>query len=317
MASRRSTINEAVIIGARRKKIALFSIVHARKTEIEILRSRYKFNPDDLHNALSSVKALHSKINTGSGYLFAMLHFPYYLREENTIASTEIDFFVGRDFVIVLHDDRIGRLETFFNWYAKQPKKTFPQFDTGIDVFYAILNELLDHSFDLVDGISRNIDRVEDIIFSKYNNKSSEILLDLRRSAINIHTITQNYQYLIEKFERLRKEVGINDQKTTYHALMEKTKDLWLAIENSRATIDALYDTNTSLLNYRISDIMKTLTLFSVIVFPLTLLAAIFGMNTVNGMPFMNTQNGFWMIIGIMLFGSLCMLVFFKRKKWL
>jgi len=70
-------------------------------------------------------------------------------------------------------------------------------------------------------------------------------------------------------------------------------------------------------MNYRLNDIMKTLTIFSVIVFPLTLLAAIFGMNTINGMPFINSINGFWMVIIIMLFGSLGMLIFFKKKKWL
>ncbi|MBU4375137.1 magnesium and cobalt transport protein CorA, partial [Patescibacteria group bacterium] len=68
---------------------------------------------------------------------------------------------------------------------------------------------------------------------------------------------------------------------------------------------------------YRLSDIMKTLTIFSVIVFPLTLLAAIFGMNIMGGMPFTESKDGFWIIIAIMLLGCFCMLLFFKKKKWL
>jgi magnesium transporter len=62
---------------------------------------------------------------------------------------------------------------------------------------------------------------------------------------------------------------------------------------------------------------MKTLTIFSVIILPLTLMSGIFGMNTTHGMPFMNMDNGFWMIIAIMLSAGLGMLLFFERKKWL
>jgi len=64
------------------------------------------------------------------------------------------------------------------------------------------------------------------------------------------------------------------------------------------------------------TDIMKTLTVFSVIVFPLTLLAAIFGMNVAE-MPLVNLPYGFWWIIVVMLLGAMGMLLFFERKRWL
>ncbi|MDD5295233.1 MAG: CorA family divalent cation transporter, partial [Patescibacteria group bacterium] len=105
--------------------------------------------------------------------------------------------------------------------------------------------------------------------------------------------------------------------KKYYYRLVEHSKRIWEFLENQKDMIEALHATNESLLNYQISDIMKTLTIFSVIVFPLTLLAAIFGMNTMGGMPFAETKNGFWIIIAIMLTGSLGMLAFFEKKKWL
>ena len=81
--------------------------------------------------------------------------------------------------------------------------------------------------------------------------------------------------------------------------------------------IEVLNNTNESLMNYRLSDIMKTLTIFSVIVFPLSLLAAIFGMNVEDGMPFLGVKNGFWIIVAIMIVGCFFMLLFFEKKKWL
>lgn len=81
--------------------------------------------------------------------------------------------------------------------------------------------------------------------------------------------------------------------------------------------VEVLNDTNESLLNDKMNQIMKTLTIFSVIVFPLTLFAAIFGMNTIEGMPFMEIDHGFWYVIVIMLLATGGMLIFFKRKHWL
>ncbi|MDD4333124.1 MAG: CorA family divalent cation transporter [Patescibacteria group bacterium] len=100
------------------------------------------------------------------------------------------------------------------------------------------------------------------------------------------------------------------------YSLIDHSKRIWEIIDNQREMIDALHDTNQSFLNYQISSVMKTLTVFSVIIFPLTLLAAIFGMNAVN-MPLIGHPYGFWIIIGIMLFAALGMLWVFEKKKWL
>ena len=89
-----------------------------------------------------------------------------------------------------------------------------------------------------------------------------------------------------------------------------------MQLETNKATIDAIQESNESTITFRLNDIMKTLTIFSVVVFPLTLLAAIFGMNTIEGMPFMGNL-GFWKVISIMGFGTIFMFMFFKKNKWI
>ena len=169
----------------------------------------------------------------------------------------------------------------------------------------------------MLDDISKDTDEIEDLIFNWESKKSIARLLNLRRGTINIRTITQNYQLIFAKFKKLAPEVGIVDQRTPYTSVIEKTKDLLGMIENKKQTVEALYATNESIANYRLNDIMKTLTIFSVIVFPLTLLAAVFGMNTMNSMPFIDNPYDFWIIVLIMLLGCLGMLGFFKWKKWI
>jgi magnesium transporter len=104
--------------------------------------------------------------------------------------------------------------------------------------------------------------------------------------------------------------------KKYYADLVDHSKRIWEMLDNQKEMVEVLSNTNESLLNNKMTDIMKTLTIFSVIVFPLTLLAAIFGMNA-KYMPFVDGIYGFWIIIGMMLVGCAAMLIFFKRKKWL
>jgi magnesium transporter len=99
--------------------------------------------------------------------------------------------------------------------------------------------------------------------------------------------------------------------------LLNHTKDIWNTLVNYKDTINALHETQASMTSLKINEIMKTLTIFSVIVFPLTLLAAVFGMNTVKSMPFVEHEHGFWYIVGLMLCGLCIMLLYFKKRKWI
>ena len=81
--------------------------------------------------------------------------------------------------------------------------------------------------------------------------------------------------------------------------------------------IEALEQTNESLFSHKLNDTMRILTAFSVMVLPLTLIASIFGMNTIVGMPFMQEEYGFEIIIFLMLLVSIFSFLFFKYKKWI
>jgi Mg2+ and Co2+ transporter CorA len=61
---------------------------------------------------------------------------------------------------------------------------------------------------------------------------------------------------------------------------------------------------------------MKTLTVISVVTFPLTLIATIFAIHA-PGTPFIKHALGFWIIFGIILVGGTMMVVLFKKRRWL
>ena len=293
------------------------NIKNARKKEIEYLRKNYDFNL--AHLQASSVKALSQRasIEKMDGYIFMILHFP--VLENDHIVVSEIEFFIGDGFLITLHNNNINALNEFFRFCKKDGESSLSfLFESSSVLLYEILEKLMSGTHNLLDEVSLNIYELEELIFSQKSKTAASQILYLRRNIIHMRKIMQNHKNIIKKLTDI--EMGLIPEESVkkyYSQLLEHSKRIWENLENQKDMIEVLNSTNESFLNYRISDIMKTLTIFSVIVFPLTLLAAIFGMNTIEGMPFIHTENGFWIIIVIMLTGCLGMLFFFERKKWL
>ena len=298
-------------------KLTWIDVRSKRKKEIEFLRKNYKFSL--AHLQISSIKAVAQRpnIEKGDGYTFMILHFPVY--KDGHIASGEIEFFIGDDYLITLHNNELHSLKSFFSSAKKdnQALKSF-KFESSTVLLYEILERLMLDSFTLLDKNSIILNDIEETIFAQESKQAVSDILTLRRNIINTRRIMQNHKNIIKKLSEYH--TGFVDEKTVkiyYNDLLEHSKRFWEYLELQKEMIEVLNSTNESMLNYQISDVMKTLTIFSVIVFPLTLFAAIFGMNTMNSMPFLNSPYDFWIVVSIMFVGCLGMIMFFYKKKWL
>lgn len=292
------------------------NIINAGKSEIDYLRKNYNFDLVHLKSAAASVSFQRPMIFRGPDYLFLVLHFPILKNEK--IVPAEVDFFVGHGFLITSHNNSLKALSDFFNLGKKSPDSLLSySIESSAVLLYEILGHLLDGCYRLLDSNSVAINEIEELIFSGQQKVAVKEILALRRNIINIRRIMQNHKNILQKLMDMESSLVARQHiKKYYNDLVEHSKRIWEMLDNQKEMIEVLNNTNESLLNDRMTDIMKTLTIFSVIVFPLTLLAAIFGMN-VSNMPLVDEPLGFWYIIGIMLLGCLFMLMFFKYKKWL
>ena len=85
--------------------------------------------------------------------------------------------------------------------------------------------------------------------------------------------------------------------------------------EDFQEIVEGLNDSLESLLNHRTNEIIKTLTLFSVIILPLTFITGFYGMN-LESLPFASTHEALAIISIVMAFISVSMIIYFKVKKW-
>ncbi|NCF74964.1 MAG: hypothetical protein GWO87_00535 [Xanthomonadaceae bacterium] len=302
----------------RKKNQRWINVSNAKKQEIEYLKKNFNFSLKNLSASFGHIYSQRVQIEEYPTYLFLILRFPVLDKDTQEIVVSEIDCFLSKNYLITIHNSNLKELTSLFKLCKKD--KASLKFYLGEDPTF-LLHKILDHSlnqcFTTLDYLNIEISRVEEKIFSGNQRESIDDILIIKHNIINFRRTMQSHRNLLKKLSNNHNKYIKKKHIADYHNLIQYTIDIWNIVENQKEMVEALEYTNDSMLSYRMGDIMKTLTIFSVIVFPLTLFAAIFGMNTMDGMPFVKTANGFWAVIIIMALGILSMFGFFKKKRWI
>lgn len=297
------------------KNLTWTNLIKPNKKEAERLALDFGFHPLDIKDILPPLQR--PKLVSRSKYLFMILLFPRYNRSTREIESSEVDFFITPSHLTTIQDGQLQPLVDLFKSYQENERKRIKYFNSNSTLLYEILNCLLNYCFPMLNHISLDIDKIEKEIFAGQEKEMVREISILKRNIVNFRKTMQGHKNVIKKLiEKAPRFFSTIPLTLYFNSLFEYTKDIWDQLENYKETIEALHETNESLLSFQLNQIIKTLTIFSVIVFPLTLLASIFSMD-ISGTPLVNMPNAFWIIIGIMLGGALIMFLIFKKKRWL
>jgi len=299
------------------KKFTWHNIVANGEEEIRWLRDNFSFAP--AHLADCATPPLRPKIEFRPDYIFIVLLFPLYNRKTGQIAPREIDVFLGKNFLVTVHTNEVMAIRDLAQKTDSLPE-TRALFDgpNPLPLFLGLSEELLDSLFPMLNHVSWDIDTLDNELFTSHERALIHKILATKKNIVDIRKSMQGYRnVLAELSARYRDYFGATKSELNFNDLITKSRDIWDQIENHKSTIDAVQETNESLIYFRLNDIMRTLTALSLIVFPLTLLATLFGMNITNGMPFAESSYGFWKIILIMSLATSLMFYYFKKHRWL
>ena len=97
--------------------------------------------------------------------------------------------------------------------------------------------------------------------------------------------------------------------------IVDAAERIWDLLDNYKEVVEALEGTNESVISHRQNDVLRVLTVFSVVLLPLTLIASIFGMNV--DFPGVGTAAAFWAILALMVVTLAGLLGFFRWKRWI
>lgn len=264
-------------------------------------------------NDISS-PTLRSTLMEYEDYIYVVTHFPH--TEKNITKSREIDFIIGKHYLITIHYEDLNIIKMRESIIDKALNNRSVEEHHAGHVFLEILSTLYRESNASLDPLDEKLMTIEKSIYKGDERKMVAYIYDTIHSLIDFdHALRLHDKILLhlidwggEYYDKKYKDAVYN-LRYVYSELVDRVNML-------REDADELRSTNDSLLQHKTSDAMKTLTMMSFIIFPLSLVAGLFSMKAEHT-PIVGSEHDFEIIILIMCFITLLFFAFFRHKRWL
>jgi magnesium transporter len=280
------------------------------------LRARFGWHPLDVEDVLSKRQRPKVDDYLDDGYLFGVLHFPAYDKNVQRLNAGELDFFIGSDYLVTISNVELLPVTRLFTRLQDDERLRENLFSKGSGrLLYEILDDLYDYCFPILDKIAYKLESIEDDIEDR---RSEEIVTDIskvKQEIISYRKIIKPQRPALRLLERHIERFLPENLELYFDDLVDASERIWDLLDNYKEVVEALEDTNESLISHQQNDILYVLTIFSVVMLPLTVITGFFGMNV--HFPGFNSVHGFIATVVTMAVVVTGMLGFFRYKRWL
>jgi len=255
-------------------------------------------------------------------------------RRHHTIEEKEINFVIGRDFIITAHRGPIEPIANFAKVFetdsiiAKGKEKNSVSSNAGVSngasgvgdhagyIFYYLMKRLYARVEDDLESIRQSLMHAEAGIFDSKERRMVEVLSNISRELTDLKQSSRVHKEVIEAFGPAAQAFFGQDFKYHYiDDIIRQYGKIHELTSNNHELLNDLRETNDSLLSTKQNEIMQTLTIIASIIFPLELVTGIFSMNTAYT-PIVGSPHDFTIIMAILIVLTLAMIGYFKYKKW-
>ncbi len=282
--------------------------------DVERLRQIFHFHPLALEDVLSRNER--PKVDEYEDYLFLVLQFPVYQEERQLRLPSELHIFLGTNYLVTTHDAPFRPVADLFRECEGDEAARRRNMEAGPGwLLYCILDRTVDSLFAALDRLGARIRQIEEGLFTEDVRRIVEEISLVRRDLIAVRGIVKPQIALITDLEQKDHALIRRDLRPYFGDIADGFHKAWDTLEDYREIMDDLSETADSLTSYRINEVMRVLTVISVIMLPLTVLAGIYGMNV--PLPLAHSPLSFVLILALMALIVAGMLSYFRRRGWL
>ncbi len=280
---------------------------------VRLSKAHPEFHPLDLEDCLSSIER--PKVDDYDKYMFVVMHFPFWDQARRISRASEVDFFVGPGYLVTVHNDELKPLTGLYDLCSESEEACERYLASSGRLLHTIIDRLVDYIFPILYKVDANIRYIEETMFDEDMRRTIQDLSIVRRDIISLRRIIRPQVaivYNLEQVDRrfIREDLDVYFGDTLDH--LQKARDI---VDDNMEMIANLADTTDALASHRINEVMRILTVISVIMLPLSLIAGVLGMNV--PLPLPRGYVAFWGTIAAMLVISFAMLLYFRHRRWL
>ena len=258
------------------------------------------------------------KVDDWGTYLYIVFRVPRIEPGSNVLEMQELDAFVGTNYLVTFHVAPMEILEAERTSIARDPRDRLRH---GPDhLLFRLLERAVDQSLAAIEEIDDQVDALQNAVIENPTSKVLRSIFRLKRSAIQLHKMLAPQREVLNRLSRDPYQPIREEHRVYFRDLYDHVVRIHDISESLRDLIAGTLETYLSVLSNRTNDIMKTLTMVTVMFLPMSFLAGFFGMNFFGENLVIKTDlpRGLLFVAtcAIMAISPCFMWIYAKRKKW-
>ena len=233
-----------------------------------------------------------------------------------TIETGAIYMFIGKNWLITIHSSQ-SNLKQKIDQIFENDKEVI---ESSIDIlYYNILTKIVEEYEQVLTAIEIAMTDLEE---KSLYNPSKKILVNLEGLSRQLIILRRYFWKIREIFNFLLYLEKETEKEKEEHAkylriIYDNINELLDLIESHKDTINSIRELYIAYVSLQMNDTIKTLTIFSVILLPLTFITGFYGMNGINLNNFFTVPSGLSLVLITMGIIIAVLIIFFRKKQWI
>jgi magnesium transporter len=281
-----------------------------------LLRDVFGFHALAIEDALKECHV--PRVDNWDRYLYMVFHSVSFDASDMELRLHELDLFLGQNYLVSYHSEPLPVTDQLRRNLERDQGQSL---ERGADhVLYLLLDLLVADYLPVIEHLDDAIDNAQDEVFGTPSTRTLHRIFQVKRAALRLHrTLIPEREVLNRLARDTYSQIDAQD-RVYFRDVYDHTVRLHDISETLRDLISGALDTYLSAISNRTNEIMKTLTLVTVMFLPMTFLAGFFGMNYFGATLAFQSELPhtllFWITCFVMFVTPFCMAYWARMRKW-
>jgi magnesium transporter len=236
-----------------------------------------------------------------------------YDEKQNYISSENIVIII-KEHILLLFQEKIGDVFDPVRDRMRKNKKRIRSSRTDYLAF-ALMDIVFDNYNYIISQIGEKIEALEIHLLNDAKESTLKEINNFKKEIIYLNKSIKPCREIVVELLKLDSELLDDNVYVNFEDLKNNVNQAIESLESYREILADQLQVYHTTISSKLNDIIKFLTVFSVIFIPLTFIAGVYGTNF-DYLPELHFKNGYFIMLGVMLVLAVSMIIYFKMKKW-
>lgn len=246
-------------------------------------------------------------------YLFMVIHAVDYSRKDGVFATSELNFFLGKNFLVTYHD---GPLRSVTSTEETALKATMHIARAPDRVAHTLLDSIVDNYKPALDELAMEIAELEQQALQDAGKETLNKILQIKKEVLHLRQIIGPQREVLSRFARGEFKLIRAHMVPYYRDVYDALFQIGEIAQSYTDSLTGILQVYLNMSSNRTGEVVKLLTMITVITTPMMMVGTWYGMNFEKSMPEVHWKYGYYFAMAFTALSTLATYAYFRKKKW-